>query len=161
MHVFTAEEVRRFFFDQGIDKEIHTFEESTENAYLAARALGVQLGQIVKSILFLADGEPVLILMSGDMNVHNKKLKKLLGARKVKIADSQTVLAATGYEVGGVPPVAHRQKIPVYLDKSLERFSEIYPAAGAANNMFATTFQELAGLTGAEIVEVATPKKKT
>jgi Cys-tRNA(Pro) deacylase len=160
MKNFGDEEVRQFLTSHGLEKQIHTFTNSTENAYLAAEALGVELGQIVKSVVFLADAEPVLVLMSGDMNVDTKKFKNLLGVRKARIADAETVQAITGYPVGAVPPVAHRQSIPTYLDESLNRFPKIYPAAGTTRNMFSTTFDELLRLTAAEIVHVAAPKKK-
>jgi len=160
MKNFGDEEVRQFLTSHGLEARIHSFTNSTENAYLAAEALGVELGQIVKSIVFLVDAEPVLVLMSGDMNVHTKKLKNLLGVRKVRIADAETVESITGYPVGAVPPVAHRQRIPTYLDESLNRFSKIYPAAGTAQNMFDTTFDELLRLTTAEVIDVAAPKKK-
>ena len=160
MKNFGDEEVRQFLTSHGLETQIHSFTESTENAYLAAEALGVELGQIVKSIVFLVDAKPVLVLMSGDMNVHTKKLKNLLGVRKVRIADAETVEAITGYPVGAVPPVAHRQRIPTYLDESLKRFSKIYPAGGTTQNMFSTTFDELLRLTTAEVVDVAAPKKK-
>ena len=160
MKNFDDEEVRQFLTSHGLETQIHSFTESTENAYLAAEALGVELGQIVKSIVFLVDAKPVLVLMSGDMNVHTKKLKNLLGVRKVRIADAETVEAITGYPVGAVPPVAHRQRIPTYLDESLKRFSKIYPAGGTTQNMFSTTFDELLRLTTAEVVAVAAPKKK-
>jgi len=75
MKNFGDEEVRQFLTSHGLEARIHSFTNSTENAYLAAEALGVELGQIVKSIVFLVDAEPVLVLMSGDMNVHTKKLK--------------------------------------------------------------------------------------
>jgi Cys-tRNA(Pro) deacylase len=160
MEIFGETHVRRFFSSLGLDKRIESFAESTENSSLAAQALGVEQGQIVKSVLFLADGQPVLVLMSGDMNVHNKKLKSFLGVRKVKIADPDTVVAVTGFAVGGVPPVGHRQPLPTFIDASLRRFAEIYPAAGTANNMFPTTFDELAQISKAQMVDVATPKKK-
>ena len=160
MKQFGEEEVRQFLTSHGMEKQIHSFTDSTENAYLAAEALGVELGQIVKSIVFLVDAEPVLVLMSGDMNVHTKKLKNLLGVRKAKIADAETVQAITGYPVGAVPPVAHRQSIPTYLDESLKRFSKIYPSAGTTQNMFSTTFDELLRRTAAEVIDVAAPKKK-
>ena len=160
MKNFGDEEVRQFLTSHGLEKQIHSFTDSTENAYLAAEALGVELGQIVKSVVFLADGKPLLVLISGDMNVHTKKLKNLLGVRKVRIADAETVQAITGYPVGAVPPVAHRQRIPTYLDESLKRFSKIYPAGGTTQNMFSTTFDELLRLTAAEVVDVAAPKKK-
>jgi Cys-tRNA(Pro) deacylase len=160
MKLFGEAEVRDFLSTFGLVKEIHTFAESTENAFLAAKALGVQQGQIVKSVIFLADGDPVLVLMSGDMNVHTTKLRKFLRAKKVKIADPETVMTVTGYPVGAVPPVAHRKPMATYLDESLKRFPDIYPAAGSTNNMFPTTFEELMGLTAAKIIDVATPKKK-
>ena len=160
MKLFGDEEVKQFLTSHGLEKQIHSFTNSTENAYLAAEALGVELGQIVKSVVFLADGKPVLVLMSGDMNVDTKRLKNLLGARKVRIADAETVRTITGYSVGAVPPVAHRQPIPTYLDESLKRFSAIYPAAGTTQNMFTTTFDELLRLAAAEVVDLAAPKKK-
>ena len=101
-----------------------------------------------------------MVLMSGDMNVDTKRLKNLLGARKVRIADAETVRTITGYPVGAVPPVAHRQGIPTYLDESLKRFSEIYPAGGTTRNMFTTSFDELLRLAAAEVVDLAAPKKK-
>jgi prolyl-tRNA editing enzyme YbaK/EbsC (Cys-tRNA(Pro) deacylase) len=110
--------------------------------------------------MFLADGEPVLVLMSGDMNVDTKKLKKLLNVRKVKMADAETVLTITGYPVGAVPPVAHRQAIDTYLDGSLNRFAKIYPAGGTTSNMFSTTFEELLSLSKAKVINAAKAKKK-
>ena len=160
MEQFGEEEVRQFLNAHGIETQIQSFTDSTENAYLAAQALGVEIGQIVKSVLFLADGEAVLVLMSGDMNVNTKKLKKLLGVKKVRIANAETVVAVTGYPVGAVPPVAHRQMMRTYLDESLKRFSTIYPAAGTTKNMFSTNFDELLQLTAAQIVDVGAPKKK-
>jgi Cys-tRNA(Pro) deacylase len=160
MKEFGEEKVREFLTAHGLEERIYTFTESTENAFLAAQALGVELGQIVKSVIFLADGKPVLVLMSGDMNVDTKKLKKFLGVKKVRIADAETVLAVSGYPVGAVPPIEHRQPMITYLDESFRRFSQIYPAAGSTRNMFATTFEELLGLTKAEVISVAAPKKR-
>ena len=160
MKEFGEEEVREFLAAHGLEERIQTFTESTENAFLAAQVLGVELGQIVKSVIFLADGKPVLVLMSGDMNVDTKKLKKLLGVKKVRIADAETVLEVSGYPVGAVPPIMHRQSMTTYLDESFRRFSQIYPAAGSTRNMFATTFEELLVLTKAQVINVAAPKKK-
>ena len=160
MDQFGVAEVRQFLTAHGLETRIHTFAESTENAYLAAQALGVELGQIVKSVMFLADEEPVLVLMSGDMNVDTKRLKKLLGVRKIRMADAETVLKITGYPVGAVPPVAHRRAIDTYLDESLNRFTKIYPAGGTTSNMFAITFEELLSLSKARVINVAKAKKK-
>jgi prolyl-tRNA editing enzyme YbaK/EbsC (Cys-tRNA(Pro) deacylase) len=98
--------------------------------------------------------------MSGDMNVDTNKLKKLLSVKKVKMADPETVLKVTGYPVGAVPPLAHRQAIDTYLDESLNRFAKIYPAGGTTSNMFATTFEELFSLSKAKVINVAKAKKK-
>jgi Cys-tRNA(Pro) deacylase len=160
MDQFGVAEVRQFLTAHGLETRIHTFAESTENAYLAAQALGVELGQIVKSVIFLADGEPVLVLMSGDMNVDTKKLKKLFSVKKVRMADAETVLKVTGYPVGAVPPVAHRHAIDTYLDESLNRFAKIYPAGGTTSNMFATTFEELLSLSKSQVISVALAKKR-
>jgi len=160
MQSFGEAEVREFLTQHGFEAQIRSFAKSTENAFLAAKALGVELGQIVKSIIFLADGKPVLILMSGDMNCDTKKLKKFFGAKKIRIADAATVLAVTGYPVGAVPPVAHRQAMPTYIDESLMRFSQIYPAAGTTSTMFVTTFEQLLKLTEAQILDVGIPRKK-
>jgi Cys-tRNA(Pro) deacylase len=154
------EEVRAFLDAHGLEERIHTFSQSTENAFLAAQALGVELGQIVKSVVFLADGKPVLVLMSGDMNVDTKKLKKLLDVKKIRMADADTVLEVSGYAVGAVPPLAHRQAMTTYLDESFKRFAKIYPAAGSTSNMFATTFEELQTLTKAQVISVAVPKQR-
>ena len=76
------------------------------------------------------------------------------------MADADSVLAVSGYPVGAVPPVAHRQPMTIYLDESFKRFSKIYPAAGSTSNMFATTFEELLGLTKAQVISVAASKKR-
>jgi prolyl-tRNA editing enzyme YbaK/EbsC (Cys-tRNA(Pro) deacylase) len=93
------------------------------------------------------------------MNVDTNKLKKLLSVKTVKMADPETVLKVTGYPVGAVPPVAHRQAIDTYLDKSLNRFAKIYPAGGTTSNMFVTAFEELLSLSKAQLINVAQAKK--
>ena len=160
MKHYGEQEVLEFLRDNGLEKRVHRFTKSTENAYLAAQALGVELGQIVKSVVLLADKDPVLVLMSGDMNVHTKKLKNILSARSIRIADAETVVKVTGYPVGAVPPIAHRETIPTYIDKSLNRFANIYPAAGTTSTMFSTTFDELSRLAQAKIINVAQSKKQ-
>jgi len=140
-------EVRAFFDSAGVPKEIHRFEESTHNSELAARTLGVQVGQIAKTILLLADDTAVVVVISGDRRVDTKKVRALGHGKKVRLAGPGDVTGRTGFAVGAVSPVALPDGIPIYLDRSLRRFETIYPAAGETNNMFVTTPDELLALT--------------
>ncbi len=150
-----ANEVRAFFEARGLRKEIRTFEESTHNSELAARSLGVEVGQIAKTILLMVDEKPVVVVISGDRRVDFKKLKALRGGRRVRLAGPEDVVAHTGFKVGAVSPVALPEGIPVYLDASLRRFGTICPAAGETNNMFVTTPGELLSLAHAEEKDLA------
>jgi Cys-tRNA(Pro) deacylase len=145
-----ANEVRAFFEARGLSKEIHSFGESTHNSELAAQSLGVEVGQIAKTILLMVDESPVVVVISGDRRVDFKKVKALRGGRKVRLAGPEDVTSHTGFKVGAVSPVALPGGIPLYQDLSLRRFASIYPAAGETNNMFATTPGELLSLTNAE-----------
>ncbi len=142
-----ADQVRAFFEAAGIAKEIHTFDESTHNSELAAKSLGVAVGQIAKTILLLVDDGPVVVVISGDRRVDFRKVKALRGGRRVRLAGPEDVTARTGFKVGAVSPVALPEGIPVYLDASLRRYETVYPAAGETNNMFATTPAELLALS--------------
>jgi Cys-tRNA(Pro) deacylase len=150
-----ANEVRAFFAAHGVRKEIHTFDESTHNSELAAKSLGVEVGQIAKTILLMVDEKPVVVVISGDRRVDFKKVKALRGGKRVRLAGPEDVVTRTGFKVGAVSPVALPEGIPVFLDVSLRRFPEIYPAAGETNNMFVTTPDELLFLTRAEEKDLA------
>jgi Cys-tRNA(Pro) deacylase len=150
-----ANEVRAFFEARGLSKEIHSFEESTHNSELAAQTLGVEVGQIAKTILLMVDESPVVVVISGDRRVDFKKVKALRGGRKVRLAGPEDVTKHTGFKVGAVSPIALPAGIPAYQDLSLRRFTSIYPAAGETNNMFATTPDELVSLTGAQEKDLA------
>jgi Cys-tRNA(Pro) deacylase len=148
-------EVRAFFEAAGVRKEIHRFDDSTHNSELAARTLGVEVGQIAKTILLMVDDAPVVVVISGDRRVDLKKVRSLRGGRKVRLAGPEDVVAHTGFAVGAVSPVGLPEGIPVYLDRSLRRFQVIYPAAGATNNMFVTAPDELLSLTSAAETDLA------
>ncbi len=150
-----AEQVRAFFQAAGVAKDIHTFDESTHNSELAAKSLGVAVGQIAKTILLMVDDGPVVVVISGDRRVDFKKVKALRSGRKVRLAGPEDVVARTGFKVGAVSPVALPDGIPVYLDASLKRFETVYPAAGETNNMFVTTPSELLALSGASEADLA------
>ncbi|HQT96654.1 MAG: YbaK/EbsC family protein [Desulfobacteria bacterium] len=148
-------EVRAFFESAGVPKEIHSFEESTHNSELAARSLGVQVGQIAKTILLLSGETAIVVVISGDRRVDTKKVRALGYGKRVRLAGPDDVVARTGFAVGAVSPVALPDGVPIYLDRSLRRFDTIYPAAGETNNMFATTPDELLALTGGTEADLA------
>lgn len=150
-----ANEARAFFEARGLSKEIRTFGESTHNSERAAKELGVQVGQIAKTILLMVDESPVVVVISGDRRVDFKKVKALRGGRRVRLAGPEDVTTHTGFKVGAVSPIALPAGIPLYQDLSLRRFDAIYPAAGETNNMFATTPDELVSLNGAEEKDLA------
>ena len=140
-------EVRAFFESAGQDKKIHRFDESTHNSELAARSLGVRVGQVAKTILLLSGETPIVVVISGDRRVDTRKVRALGYGKRVRLAGPEEVVAHTGFAVGAVSPVALPDGVPIFLDRSLRRFETIYPAAGATNNMFATTPDELLALT--------------
>ncbi len=150
-----AGQVRAFFEAAGIAKEIRSFDESTHNSELAAKTLGVAVGQIAKTILLMVDDAPVVVVISGDRRVDFRKVKALRGGRKVRLAGPEDVTARTGFKVGAVSPVALPDGIPVYVDASLKRFETVYPAAGETNNMFVTTPAELLALARAADADLA------
>jgi Cys-tRNA(Pro) deacylase len=119
------------------------FNTSTKTSDLAAESLGVEVGQIAKTLVFLADQIPLLVVTCGDLRVDQKKLKLVTGARKLKFADPETVVNVTGYPVGGVCPLALATKVDIYLDKSLARFDVVYAAAGTPYSALPITLNQL------------------
>ncbi|MDA8234898.1 MAG: YbaK/EbsC family protein [Clostridia bacterium] len=131
------------------------FTDDTSTSELAAQVLGVEVGQIAKSLLFLADGRPVLVVTSGDVRVDQKKLKRLLGVSKVKFADPDTVYEVTGYQVGGVCPIALNKPVNIYVDESLHRFPVVYAAAGTPSSALPVTVEQLLTITGGQLADLA------
>lgn len=138
----------------GLEIDVVELEESARTAQLAADALGVALGSIVKSLLFLADGEPVLVLVAGDRRADPSKLKKLLGARRVMMSDAERARRETGFSIGGVSPVGHRQPLPTWIDESLGRFETVHAAAGHPRAVFPISFEELVRVTNGRVDDV-------
>jgi Cys-tRNA(Pro) deacylase len=132
-------------------------DESTATAEKAAAAAGCELGAIVKSLVFLVDGGPYLVLVAGDRMVDQRTLAAHLGVgkKKVKLADPQTVSEVAGYEVGGVPPIGHRTKLPTLVDESLGRFQTVWAAAGTANAVFPVAFEKLVEITEGKVIRIA------
>ena len=132
------------------------FAASTATAPEAAAAAGCELGAIVKSLLFLVDGRPTLVLVAGDRMADQKKLAARfdVGKKRVRLADAETVLRVTGYEIGGVPPVGHNSALPTLVDESLGRFETVWAAAGAHNAVFPIAFAKLIEITGGQVATI-------
>jgi prolyl-tRNA editing enzyme YbaK/EbsC (Cys-tRNA(Pro) deacylase) len=135
--------------------EIRELADSTRTAEEAAAALGVPVGAIVKSLVFTADGDPVMVLASGDHQVDTVVIATTLGAGKVRRADADTVRAATGFPIGGVPPVAHSTDLRVLVDRHLATYDVLWSAAGTPHAVFSTSYDELVRLTGGDPADVA------
>ena len=138
----------------GLDAEIKEFAESTRTADEAARAVGAAVGQIVKSLVFLAGGQPILALVSGANRVDSAKLAAAAGA-PITRADPDTVREATGYAIGGVPPLGHSTPLPTYFDRDLLRYAVVWAAAGAPNAVFRVAPGDLLRISGVQPIALA------
>jgi len=129
---------------------IKEFESSTRTAQDAANSIGCTVAQIVKSLLFVVNGQPTLVLVSGPNRLDEKKLAALcgVGRKKIKRADADTVREATGFAIGGVPPFGHSTKLPTYIDEDFWQFDVIWAAAGTPNAVFAVTPDDLMRASG-------------
>ncbi|WP_028635956.1 YbaK/EbsC family protein [Nocardioides sp. URHA0032] len=134
--------------------EIVVLPDSVHTAALAAEALGCEVGAIANSLLFDADGGPVLVLTSGAHRVDTGKVAAFIGVGRLSRATPEFVRAHTGQVIGGVSPIAHPAPVPTYLDSWLRRYPAVWAAAGHPSAVFSTTFDELAAMTGATEIEV-------
>jgi prolyl-tRNA editing enzyme YbaK/EbsC (Cys-tRNA(Pro) deacylase) len=153
----TPDDVQRALDALGLDIKIRFFESSTATSQQAADSIGCELGQIAKSLAFMVDGEPVMVVASGDQRVDYRKLAALfdVSRKKVKTASAEECVEIFGYAPGGVPPVGHRtNSIPIYLDDSLRRYELIYAAAGAHNAIFPISLDQLAAASGGTFADV-------
>jgi Cys-tRNA(Pro) deacylase len=132
----------------GLDIDVRTFPEGTKTAADAARAIGVDVGQIVKSLIFSVDGEVVVAYVSGANQLDERKLAALAGGRKSGRVDADQVRVATGYPIGGVPPFGHATPLRVFVDEDLLAFDEVWAAAGTWNDVFPLTPADLVRVSG-------------
>ena len=136
----------------GLQIELKTLEDSTATVAEAASALGVEEGQIAKSIVFVMDGEPVVVVASGRHRIDRDKVCDALDCAEGRIASSDEVRAATGFPIGGVPPIGHN--LPVVFDTTLLDYDVIYAAGGDGNTLFEVAPRELAGAVHALVAPV-------
>ncbi len=130
------------------------FPDGTRTAEDAARAVGCEVGQIVKSLVFLAAGQPVVVLTSGANRVDLAKLSRLAGG-EARRADAGAVRGATGYAIGGVPPFGHARRLPVYMDRDLLDYPVVWAAAGRPDTVFEVVPQRLRELSDAVVADLA------
>jgi Cys-tRNA(Pro) deacylase len=139
----------------GLDIHPRDFPDGTRSAADAAMAIGVDLGQIVKSLVFAFDGEAVVALVSGDNLLDEAKLASAAGGERAWREDADTVRDATGFPVGGVPPFGHREPLRVFIDEDLLTFDELWAAAGTPHCNFSITPGELVRATGGTVCDLA------
>jgi prolyl-tRNA editing enzyme YbaK/EbsC (Cys-tRNA(Pro) deacylase) len=145
----TAQRLADRLHERGVEIEVRTLSDSARTAQLAAAALGVEVGQIVKSLVFLRGDEPVLVLCAGDRRVDAQRLG-------LDPAPADRVRAVTGFSIGGVPPLGHDVELATTIDRSLLRFEVVWAAAGTPHDVFAIETAALIGaIPGAQVIEVS------
>ena len=151
----SAQKVQEALRSLGYSLNVIEFVESTRTAQEAAERVGCTLGQIVKSMIFKgqASGVPILVLTSGSNRVDEGTISRYAGEQIIR-ADAEFVRAATGYAIGGVPPIGHLQKMETYLDEDLLQYATIWAAAGTPNAVFELTPETLQKMTAGRKVRV-------
>jgi Cys-tRNA(Pro) deacylase len=139
-------------FDQSL--EVIVLENSARTAKDAAIALGCDVGAIVKSLLFKTGDNFTLCLVAGDKRCSLNKLKKIKDEKDISMASPEEVKNQTGYTIGGVSPVGHLNKLEIFIDKSLERFNELFAAAGHPNCVFKINFKDIQKITNGKIEDI-------
>ena len=139
-------------FDQSL--EVIILENSARTAQDAATALGCDIGAIVKSLLFKTEDSFILCLVSGDKRCSLNKLQKLNNKKDISMASSDDVKTQTGYTIGGVSPVGHINNVKIFIDKSLERFNNLFAAAGHPNCVFKIDFVNIQKITNGKIGDI-------
>ncbi len=141
--------------DAGVDADVRRLAEPVPTAAAAAQALGCEVGAIANSLVFEADGAPLLVLASGAHRVDTAKVAAFVGARRVRRASAALVLAATGQEVGGVAPVGHPARLRTVVDVDLADHPQVWAGGGDHFTMFGTTLDDLVRMSDGEVAAVA------
>ena len=140
--------------ERGLEITTKRFPEGTKTAADAAAAIGVSVGQIVKSLVFGVDSEIVMALVSGSNQLDEKKLAAAAGGAKCARVDADAVRDATGYPIGGVPPLGLATQMKVFIDPDLLQYDEVWAAAGTWNDVFAINPAVLAQVTGGLLIDL-------
>jgi len=152
----SAQKVQQALQALGFALEVVELPDSTRTAAEAAQAVGCQVGQIVKSLVFKAkrSQRPVLVVASGANRVNEKAIEALIG-EPLGRADADFVRQRTGFAIGGVPPVGHSERLETFIDEDLLQHAEIWAAAGTPNAVFRLTPGDLARMTGGRVVKIS------
>ena len=141
----------------GLTVEVRRFPFGTRTAPDAARAVGCEVGQIVKSLVFMADGTPFIALTSGANRADVARLAGVVGATDVRRATPEEAREATGFSIGGTPPFGHPRRLRVLMDSDLTRYDVVWAAAGTPDAVFPIGPKDLLAASGAEIAEFKEP----
>ena len=140
--------------ERGLDITTRRFPEGTKTAQDAANAIGVSVGQIVKSLVFGVDGEIVMAYVSGANQLDEKKLALAAGGTKCSRVDADAVREATGYPIGGVPPFGHTTQLRIFIDPDLLQYDEVWAAAGTWNDVFGIEPHKLVEASGGAVTDL-------
>ena len=140
--------------EAGLEITTRRFPEGTKTAADAAAAIGVVVGQIVKSLVFGVDNEIVMALVSGSNQLDEKKLAAAAGGAKCSRVDADAVRAATGYPIGGVPPFGHTTQLRVFVDPDLLQYDEVWAAAGTWNDNFGAAPADIVRVSGGVVTDL-------
>lgn len=140
--------------ERGLEVETRNFPDGTKTAADAAAAIGVTVGQIVKSLIFGVDGRLVLAYVSGSNRLDERKLAAAAGGSKCERVDADAVRTGTGFPIGGVPPFGHATALDVFIDPDLLQYDEVWAAAGTWNDVFAIAPGDLVRASGGTVVEL-------
>ena len=150
-----VQRVQKFLKDFDSNLDVILLDTSAKTALEAASSLNCEVGAIVKSLLFKTEGTFTLCLIAGDKRASLNKIKKTLNIKETLLASADEVKAITGFTIGGVSPIGHLNKVSIYIDKSLERFSVLYAAAGHPNCVFKIDYLNLQKMTQGLIKEIS------
>lgn len=139
----------------GFEPVVEEFPEGTKTAADAADAVGCDVAQIASSIVLVADDEVVVSVTSGANRADLEKVAAAVGADTARMADANEVKEATGWSIGGVPPICHERSLPVVFDETLAGFDTVWAAAGTPTAVFAVSPEALVEMSGSEVVDVA------
>lgn len=151
----SAKKVQDFLIDKGFSCSVKELPDSTRTAEEAAKAIGCDVAQIAKSLVFIdkSSGNPILIIASGINQVDIKKVESLTGLHLIK-ADGKFVKERVGFAIGGVPPVGHNEKITTFLDPTLKNYEQIWAAAGTPFAVFGLHSSEIQKMTDGKFIDL-------
>ena len=150
-----VERVAAVLRERGVDARLEEFADGTATTAAAAAAIGCDVGEIVKSLVFICDGRPVLALLPGDRRADPQKIAAVAGARYARVAAHDEVRSATGFEPGAVAPFPAAEATRVFIERALLRHPTVWAGAGSVNHLVNLSPLDIARLTGAEVADLA------